>query len=132
MTLGAAPAAFAQYAPTATVYKSPTCGCCGEWEKHLRAAGFRVESRPTAAMEQVKARLGVPEALRSCHTATIGDYVVEGHVPAADIKRLLRERAKVAGLAVPGMPAGAPGMGNSGGYATLAFDQHGSRIFARH
>ncbi|HEX6320158.1 MAG TPA: DUF411 domain-containing protein [Burkholderiales bacterium] len=135
MTLGVLPAAFAQYAlPKVVVYKSPACGCCGEWEKHMRAAGFRLETRNLSDVAAMKSRLGVPEALRSCHTATFGDYVLEGHVPAGDVKRLLRERTKARGLAVPGMPAGAPGMeqGRAQPYATIAFDETGSRVFERH
>jgi hypothetical protein len=83
MTLGVLPNAFAQYAATVVVYKSPTCGCCGEWEKHMRAAGFRLDTRPTSDMAAVKDGLGVPEALRSCHTATLGGYVFEGHAARA-------------------------------------------------
>jgi hypothetical protein len=134
MTLGVLPNAFAQYAATVVVYKSPTCGCCGEWEKHMRAAGFRLDTRPTSDMAAVKDGLGVPEALRSCHTATLGGYVSEGHVPAADVKRLLRERARVTGLAVPGMPVGAPGMeqGPARPYSTFAFGATGTRVFERH
>lgn len=135
ITLGMLPHAFAQYAlPTVVVYKSPACGCCGEWEHHMRRAGFRLETRNLADVTPMKRRLGVPEALQSCHTATLGDYVLEGHVPAADVKRLLRERTKARGLAVPGMPAGAPGMeqGRAQPYATIAFDEAGSRVFERH
>lgn len=100
----------------------------------MRAAGFRLETRNLADVTAVKRKLGVPEALRSCHTAMLGDYVLEGHVPAADVKRLLRERTKARGLAVPGMPAGAPGMeqGRPQPYSTIAFDASGSRVFERH
>jgi hypothetical protein len=92
------------------VYKSPTCGCCGKWEDHLRASGFAVESKLTEAMNPKKAELGVPQELQSCHTAVVEGYVVEGHVPAASIKKLLKSMAKVKGIAVPGMPIGSPGM----------------------
>lgn len=135
VSLGMLPHAWAQHAlPTVTVYKSPACGCCGDWEKHMRAAGFRLETRNLADVTPLKSKLGVPEALRSCHTATVEDYVLEGHVPAADVKRLLRERTKTRGLAVPGMPIGAPGMeqGPPEPYATIAFDRTGSRVFERH
>lgn len=100
----------------------------------MRAAGFRLETRNLADVTPLKSKLGVPEALRSCHTATVEDYVLEGHVPAADVKRLLRERTKTRGLAVPGMPIGAPGMeqGPPEPYATIAFDRTGSRVFERH
>ena len=87
------------------VYKNASCGCCGEWEKHMRTAGFAVETITLADVTPVKRNLGVPDALASCHTATIGGYIIEGHVPAEDVNRLLRERPKAKGLAVPGMPA---------------------------
>ena len=93
-----------------TVYKSPTCGCCTKWVEHLQEHGFRVEVRDTSDVQPVKARHGLPGNLASCHTALVGGYVVEGHVPADVIRRLLRERPQVAGVAVPGMPMGSPGM----------------------
>ena len=102
----AAPAA----APSVVVYKSPTCGCCTKWIDHLKQAGFAVTVRDTANVAPIKRHHGVPQALESCHTALVGGYVVEGHVPAGVIQRLLRERPAVAGIAVPGMPAGSPGM----------------------
>src|SRR5687767_12101810 len=110
--------------PNLVVYKSAACGCCGEWEKHMRAAGFRVDSRTIADVAAVKRRLGVPDGLASCHTAVVGGYVVEGHVPAADVARMLHERPTAIGIAVPGMPLGAPGMeqGAPQPYRTLAFD----------
>lgn len=92
------------------VYKNPACGCCGDWIKHLRANGFEVQAHDVDDTPAHRSRYGVPDALASCHTALVGDYVVEGHVPAAEIKRLLREKPKAAGLAVPGMPIGSPGM----------------------
>lgn len=112
-TLGAAvlaAPAWAQARPAMLVHKDPNCGCCAGWVKHVRAGGFTVEVRETANMEQVKARLGIPEALASCHTAEIDGYLVEGHVPAAEIARLLAERPRALGLAVPDMPVGSPGM----------------------
>lgn len=92
------------------VWKSATCGCCTAWVDHLRAAGFAVMAHDEEAMDAVKAAHGVPRALRSCHTALVGGYVIEGHVPAADLRRLLAERPQAAGLAVAGMPQDAPGM----------------------
>ena len=132
--LGALPRAHAQYATTMTVYMSAACGCCDEWQKHMRASGFRLETHKLGDVTPVKQKLGVPESLWSCHTATVGNYVVEGHVPAADVKRLLREKTKVKGLAVPGMVAGSPGMeqGPPKPFATLAFDERGSQVYERH
>ena len=98
-----------------TVYKSPTCGCCGKWVEHLRQAGLQVEVRETGNLDAVKQRLGVSRKLGSCHTATVGGYIIEGHVPAAQVQRLLREKPPVAGIAVPGMPVGSPGMEGPGG-----------------
>ncbi|PZR00206.1 MAG: metal-binding protein [Cereibacter sphaeroides] len=95
------------------VVKDPGCPCCSGWIEHLRDSGFRVtvEERELDALEAFKRERGIPENLTSCHTATIGDYTVEGHVPAADIRRLLAERPAAVGLSVPGMPLGSPGMG---------------------
>jgi hypothetical protein len=134
LALGTLGRARAQLRPQVSVYKSPTCGCCGEWVKHIQAAGFRVETHEIADVAPIRRRYGVPESLASCHTAVVGGYAIEGHVPAADIQRLLRERPKVTGLAVPGMVVGSPGMeqGPPQPYATLAFDARGFRIFARH
>lgn len=92
------------------VYKSPTCGCCTKWIAHLRANGFEVKAYDVDDITVSRAKLGVPQALGSCHSARVGDYLIEGHVPAKDIQRLLRERPSAAGLAVPGMPRGSPGM----------------------
>jgi hypothetical protein len=92
------------------VYKSPSCGCCANWVEHMRAAGFDVEVEDTEQLASVKAEAGVPPQLQSCHTALIGDYVFEGHVPAAAIVRFLDEKPDLDGLAVPGMPVGSPGM----------------------
>jgi len=119
------------------VYKSPTCGCCSKWVEHLRAHGFTVRATDTAAVDELKAKHGVPRALRSCHTALVSGYVIEGHVPASDVERLLRERPALAGLAVPGMPIGSPGMEGPGGktepYDVIAFDEDGrSHTFAMH
>jgi hypothetical protein len=91
------------------VWKDSSCGCCGEWVKHLQAAGFRVEVNDVGN-SAARARLGIPAVLGSCHTAEVAGYAIEGHVPAADIRRLLAEKPKAIGLAVPGMPIGSPGM----------------------
>ena len=130
--------ACAQAASAATIHvmKTPWCGCCTLWVDHLRAAGFEVRVTEAEDLTPAARRLGVPDALRSCHTATIEGYAIEGHVPAADIRRLLAERPAAAGLAVPGMPAGSPGMDQGGRrqpYATILFTRDGRRIiFARH
>jgi hypothetical protein len=96
--------------PSITVTKDPNCGCCTGWAEHLKQAGFPVRIVETSDLQPVKARLGVPAELASCHTAEVAGYVVEGHVPASAIMRLLREKPKAIGLAVPGMPVGSPGM----------------------
>jgi hypothetical protein len=100
--------------PTAlTVYKTATCGCCGEWVKHMRDAGFSVRTVDLEypQLEARRRQLGVPDAHASCHTATVGDYLIEGHVPAASVRRLLAEKPAIVGLSVPGMVADSPGMG---------------------
>jgi hypothetical protein len=105
----AAPSLMAQTKPMVEVWKDPSCGCCKDWVKHLETSGFQVkvnDSGNTAA----RARLGVPEKLSSCHTAQVAGYAIEGHVPASDIRRLLKERPKAIGLTVPGMVVGSPGM----------------------
>lgn len=96
--------------PLVDVYKSPSCGCCKEWIRHLEANGFKVRAHDTDDVVSHKYRLGVPPGHGSCHTAEVAGYLVEGHVPAREIKRLLKERPKARGLAVPGMPIGSPGM----------------------
>jgi hypothetical protein len=93
-----------------TVYKTPDCGCCTDWVDHIRANGFEVTTFNVMDLDQVRSELQVPPQLTSCHTAKVGGYVIEGHVPAADIKRLLKERPKISGLVVPQMPSGSPGM----------------------
>lgn len=99
----------AQTKPQVEVWKSPACGCCKDWVAHMEANGFSVKTYETGN-NAVRARLGLPQELGSCHTALVNGYVVEGHVPARDVKRLLAERPKALGLSVPGMPVGAPGM----------------------
>lgn len=118
-----------------TVYKSPSCGCCTKWVDHLKANGYSVTAKDVDDVEPIKAELGVPAKLASCHTALVGGYVVEGHVPAQDIDRLLREKPKVVGLAVPGMPLGSPGMeaARKDAYDVVAFAANGAtKVFARH
>jgi hypothetical protein len=121
--------------PLVTVYKDAGCGCCKEWVKHLEKAGFRVDSRDTTDMESVKASFGVPTSLASCHTARVGVYAIEGHVPADLIIKFLAEKpANARGLAVPGMPNRAPGMQQPGPqppYDVLLFDKTGkTRVYA--
>jgi hypothetical protein len=124
----------AQAGPVVTVVKSPSCGCCDAWVAHLRGAGFQVRIADVADVTPTARRLGIPDDLRSCHTASVGGYAIEGHVPAADIRRLLRERPAAAGLAVPGMPVGSPGMEHgSQPYRTILFTRTGQRrVFASH
>ncbi len=119
--------------PVITVYKSATCGCCTKWVEHVRAAGFQVVVHDTTSLSGIKERYGVPKNLTSCHTAVVDGYVIEGHVPADVIARLLRERPELAGVAVPGMPAGSPGMDSPtpARYAILTFDRAGrTAVFA--
>jgi hypothetical protein len=122
-------------APKITVTKDPNCGCCGGWVDHLKAEGFAVEVIETAALDRVKAKLGVPNDLAACHTAEVEGYVIEGHVPAVAIRRLLSEKPQAKGIAVPGMPVGSPGMEVEGSapeiYDVLMFDAFGQRLFAR-
>lgn len=119
-----------------TVYKSPTCGCCKNWVAHMRANGFTVKAIDVADVTSYKLANGIGPALASCHTALVEGYVIEGHVPAQDIRRLLRERPKnIAGLAAPGMPSGSPGMeqGYKDPYNVLSFDKAGNTsVYARH
>jgi hypothetical protein len=125
-------------APVAvTVYKNASCGCCKTWVEHLRKEGFKVTAKDVDDLASIKTKLGVPPSLGSCHTAIVGAYVIEGHVPAADIQRLLSEKPKVAGLGVPGMPIGSPGMEVPGmpaeKYTVMAFTKDGKqRVFASH
>lgn len=120
--------------PEVVVHRDPSCGCCGAWAEHLRRAGFSVTMVETGNRNTIKQRLGVPADLISCHTAEIAGYVVEGHVPASAIRRLLAERPPAAGLAVPGMPVGSPGMegGAPDTYEVVLFGQQRRRVFARY
>ena len=119
------------------VYKRANCSCCMKWVKHLEKAGFSVQARNVHDLKLVRERVGIPEQLAACHTAEVGGYFVEGHVPAEDIKRLLRERPAAKGLAVPGMPAGSPGMevpsGKAKPYDVLLVPSDGKpSVFAHH
>jgi hypothetical protein len=120
---------------TLVVHEGPHCGCCGLWREHMQAAGFDVEVRKTQELGAVKAAAGVPRRLASCHTAHIGGYFIEGHVPVEEVRRLLTERPEAWGLAVAGMPAGAPGMempdGSVQPYEVLLVKADGStQVFA--
>lgn len=124
-------------APAMDVYKSPTCGCCSKWVEHVRQAGFatRVIEMDDASLDALKTKHGVPRTAQSCHTALVGGYVIEGHVPAAEVQRLLKERPAVAGIAVGGMPTGSPGMEVAGQraqpYNVVTFDKQGTvRVYS--
>ena len=121
--------------PVMTVHKDPTCGCCEAWVEHVRGAGYEARVVETGAIDVVKARLGVPLPVRSCHTAEVDGYVLEGHVPAEAIARLLKERPTARGLGVPGMPVGAPGMEVAGTapqtYDVMLFGDGEPRSFMR-
>lgn len=127
-----APAAPA--GPTVTVYKSPTCGCCGKWIAHLQAAGFTVVAHDTDDVSAVRSSMGVPFRLGSCHTARVGNYVIEGHVPADLITKILTEHPAITGLAVPGMVTGSPGMEGPGAqpYDVVAWDRAGKTSVYAH
>lgn len=120
--------------PAIEVYKSASCGCCEGWIEHLRRAGFKVNAHDVANPSDYRAKFGVPDALGSCHTALVQGYALEGHVPAAEIKRLLAERPKAKGLAVPAMPMGTPGMEGprSDPYDVLLIQADGRHSVYRH
>lgn len=115
------------------VHKDPNCGCCTKWVRHLTDANFAVTTQETSTLPAVRARLGVPSDLAACHTAEIGGYVIEGHVPAAAVRRLLESRPAAIGLAVPGMPAGSPGMESATPrkYDVILFGTSGRQPFMR-
>jgi hypothetical protein len=125
----------AESSPEVLVYKSPTCGCCSLWAAHLEENGFTVVTKDLADLTEIKQEAGVPADLFSCHTALVDGYVVEGHVPADVIRKLLEERPDVVGLAVAGMPIGSPGMeqgSRKDPYDVLTFDREGkTSVFAR-
>ena len=119
-----------------TVYKNPSCGCCGAWVDHMRAAGFELEVHDLTDLQAIKAEHGIPANLGSCHTALVGGYVVEGHVPADLVQKMLDEKPDIAGLAVPGMVVGSPGMEVPGRpaqpYDVIAFDASGrTAVYAK-
>ena len=121
--------------PIVQVYKSPTCGCCSKWVSHLEANGFTVEATDVNDINLIKSSFGIPPALASCHTAVIGDYLVEGHVSAEDIVQLLKQKPVIKGIAVPGMPIGSPGMegDNPQAYDVISFDAQGETdVFSSH
>ena len=140
LLLAIGPAAFpvtarAADAPTVEVWKSPTCGCCKAWVKHIEDAGFRVQLHQLDDVAPIKRQFKVPPELSSCHTAVVDGYVVEGHVPADDIIRMLKEHPAIKGIYAPGMPVGSPGMEGAGGtdYDVLALDAAGKvSVFATH
>jgi hypothetical protein len=120
-----------------TIYKSSSCECCAKWVTHVRDNGFEPTVRDEEDMDAIKAQLGVPEGVRSCHTALVGKYLIEGHVPASDIQRLVGQKPRVTGLAVPGMPTGTPGMAPPGakiaGFEVVTFQLDGTtKTFARY
>ncbi|MEE3319911.1 MAG: DUF411 domain-containing protein [Pseudomonadota bacterium] len=117
------------------VYKSPTCGCCGDWVDHMKENGYTVEVHDTDNMQAIKEKAGILPGGGSCHTAFIDGYVIEGHVPASDVDRLLAERPQGKGLTVPGMPVGSPGMemgDRVDTYDVLLFDEDGMAVFSHH
>jgi len=133
LALAAAPAVAQDRRMTA--YKTPWCGCCDGWVQHMRAAGWTVEVVVREDLAPIRARHGVPDRYAGCHTAVVGPYAVEGHVPASDVARLLREQPRAVALAAPGMPAGSPGMEAAGRepYVTLLIDPSGrASVFGRH
>ncbi|HEX3160050.1 MAG TPA: DUF411 domain-containing protein [Gemmatimonadaceae bacterium] len=130
--LPALPAGIAP--PRMVLYKSPSCGCCKAWQDHVQKAGFVVEAHDVPDVDPYKAKHGVPLLLSSCHTGIVGGYAIEGHVPADLIQKLLKERPKVVGLAVPGMPMGSPGMEGptKDAYDVLAFTKDGkTSVYAK-
>jgi len=134
MALTAIPALAANTLPAVEVFKNPSCGCCGAWVDHLKAAGFDVKVTMVDDTSVVRKKYGLPDKFGSCHTAVVGGYVVEGHVPAADVKKLLAMKPAAVGVAVPGMPVGSPGMemgSRKDPYQVLLVDKQGrERVFS--
>lgn len=135
--------AYLQFAPSGpdelpdvTVYQNPTCECCTDWGEYMKEQGFEVEYEVVESTQPVREDLGIPEALGSCHTAVMGDYVVEGHVPSEDVKRMLMDDRDIRGLAVPGMPVGSPGMERGDrvdAYNVIAFNEQGqTEVYAQY
>jgi hypothetical protein len=123
--------------PLVEVFKTPTCGCCSQWVEHMRRSGFNVRTTDMNDVSEIKKSRGVPDQVQSCHTAVVNGYVVEGHVPADDVHRMLKDKPAIAGIAVGGMPIGSPGMEYPGTkaqpYNVMAFEKNGSmRVFATH
>ena len=130
-----APAATATSDRVLEVYKSPTCGCCGAWVEHMEANGYTVNVHEQQNLQSIKEKAGILPGTGSCHTAFIDGYAIEGHVPASDVDRLLKERPEGKGLTVPGMPAGSPGMemgDRKDAYDVLLFDENGTEVFSHH
>ena len=119
-----------------TVYRSPTCGCCGKWIEHVSQNHFAIKDIVSDDMQAIKQKYGVPEKLASCHTAIVDGYVIEGHVPAADIQKLLQTKPKVVGISAPGMPMGSPGMemgSRQDNFDVVSFDSAGNvQVFSEH
>ena len=138
MAIVGASTAIAQSAYTVVeVWKDPYCGCCTKWIDRMRAAGYKIGVHDTKSLNAIKTKHGVPARLKSCHTARVNGYVIEGHVPVSDVKRLLNQRPNAAGISVPGMPIGSPGMevasGETEPYEVLLFDKRGrTTVFAKH
>lgn len=123
------------YAAEVTVYKSPSCGCCKKWISHLRNNGFDVVAKDVGNVNRIKSQLGIQPKLASCHTAIVDGYLVEGHVPAADIRRLLKNKPDIKGLTVPGMPMGSPGMEGprKDKYEVLSIGHDGkTKVYSKH
>jgi len=122
-------------APMVELFKNPYCGCCTKWAEHMRAAGFAIRITEVADTASVRQQSRIPDKAASCHTSKVGGYVLEGHVPPADVQRLLREKPKALGLVVPGMPAASPGMdmADGGPYEVLLLKADGTTtVFSRH
>lgn len=135
LAFGLAAASLFAAGPKINVYKTATCGCCAKWVEHLKAAGFEVDVQNVPSTAEYRQKYGVPEQMQSCHTAVVGGYSIEGHVPVREIQRLLKSGVKAKGLAVPGMPAGSPGMEGprSDAYSVLLFEADGkSTVYQRY
>jgi hypothetical protein len=135
IVLGSPPDHLPAQGPAMTVYKTPTCGCCAKWVDHMKSAGFKVQVQDMDDLTEIKQASGVPIPIRTCHTAVVSGYVIEGHVPADLVKKVLAEKPKMTGIAVPGMPVGSPGMesGNQKSpYDVVLFDKTGkTTVYAK-